>query len=225
MKIAALVAARGGSERVVGKNTRAFAGSSLLEIKLAQLVRLGPLDEIAVSSDDNTILEIATSYGCTALRRPAHLASSAAPMSDVYRYMAEEINTDVVVYANCTSPLVRDATIEAIVESFLRLDAHHDSINTASPIREFLLLDGLPLNYDPNNQPRSQDLPDIKALNFAVNVLHRDTMMERRNVLGSSPMIHVLDEIEGVDIDTPVDFDLAEFLYMSNGGESYLRAT
>lgn len=223
MKVTALVAARGGSERVLGKNTRAFAGSTLLNIKLAQLVRLSGIDQIVVSSDDDKILEIATSYNCLGLRRPAHLASSVAPMSDVFKYMAEVIDTDVVVYANCTSPLVRDSTVESLIEAFLGLSPDHDSINTASPVREFLLLEGKPLNYDAAVQPRSQELPPIVSLNFAINILKRETMINRRNVLGRAPSIHLLNEVEGVDIDTPVDFAIAEFLYRANGGEAYLR--
>ena len=144
-------------------------------------------------------------------------------MSDVYRYMADEIDADVIVYANCTSPLVRDETVEALIGSFLNLDPDHDSINTASVVREFLLLDGAPINYDPQDQPRSQDLPNIAALNFAVNVIRRETMIARSNVLGNAPCIHVLDQVEGMDIDTQIDFDVAEFLYDSRGGEDYLR--
>jgi len=223
VKVAALVAARGGSERVAGKNTRAFADSTLLEIKLAQLLRLGSINEVVVSSDDDRILEIADGRGCTVRRRPPHLASSTAPMSDVYRYMADGIDADVIAYANCTSPLVRDATVEAIIESFLKIGPGHDSVNTATVIREFLLHDGVPINYDPQHQPRSQDLPNITALNFAVSVLRRETMISQRNVLGGSPLIYVLDQVEGTDIDTQVDFDLAEFLYQSKGGEAYLR--
>ena len=223
MKIVALVAARGGSERVPGKNIRPFADSTLLDMKLAQLIRLRGIDDVVVSSEDDSILMIAHKHGCGALPRPEALASSAAPMSEVYRYMANELETDVVLYANCTSPLIRDATIEGIVDSFLNLDSGHDSINTTSLVQEFLLLDGKPINYDPSNQPRSQDLPRINALNFAINILSRTTMIERGNILGNSPCPHLLDEVEGVDIDTPVDFAVAEFLYESNGGEAYLR--
>jgi len=47
MKIKALVAVRSGSVRVVNKNLRPFAGSSLLAIKLQQLKRLGNLSGFA----------------------------------------------------------------------------------------------------------------------------------------------------------------------------------
>ena len=63
------------------------------------------------------------------------------------------------------------------------------------------------------NQPRSQDLPDIAALNFAVNILYRDTMIECKNVVGIKPKIFLIDEVEATDIDNPLDFEFAEFVY------------
>ena len=58
MKIKALVAVRSGSMRVKNKNIRPFAGSTLLEVKLAQLKRIDSLDGIIVNSNDPTMLNI-----------------------------------------------------------------------------------------------------------------------------------------------------------------------
>ena len=48
-----------------------------------------------------------------------------------------------------------------------------DSLNSAHLVKEFLFKDNLPINYDLRHQPRSQDLPDIAALNFAINIISR----------------------------------------------------
>lgn len=224
MMIKALVAARGGSQRVTAKNTRPFADSTLLDIKLRQLTRLEGLDGVVLSSEDENILSFANKYGVTGSRRPADLASSDAQMSDAYAYMAADIDADAIVYANCTSPLVKDATVESLIRQYRSLNLEeHDSLNTANAVREFLWLDGQPMNYDPQAQPRSQDLPLIGALNFAVNIIARDTMRTSRNVVGMRPRLHFLDDVEGLDIDTPNDFAIAEHLFWSKGGERYLR--
>lgn len=73
--------------------------------------------------------------------------------------------------------------------------------------------DNLPINYDLRHQPRSQDLPDIMALNFAVNVLSREKMIECKNVVGVNPYLFAIDQIEATDIDNPIDFFIAENLY------------
>ena len=73
--------------------------------------------------------------------------------------------------------------------------------------------DNLPINYDLRFQPRSQDLPDIYALNFAVNVISKQKMIDCKNVVGVKPYIFSIDQVEATDIDNQIDFDFAEFVY------------
>lgn len=51
------------------------------------------------------------------------------------------------------------------------------------------------------------------ALNFAINILSRETMIECMNVVGNRPYIYEIEETEATDIDNQVDFDFAEFMY------------
>ena len=213
MKVKALVAVRSGSQRVVNKNIRPFAGSSLLEIKLQQLKRIPNLDGVVVNSNDEEMLKIARGLGCEAVKREEYYASNQVSMSDVYRNMAENFDGDVVAYINVTNPLLRDETITNAIEEYKKLEEKHDSLNSAHLIKEFLFKDNLPINYDLRNQPRSQDLPDIAALNFAVSIISRENMIECKNVVGYRPNIYLIDEVEATDIDNQIDFDFAEFMY------------
>lgn len=213
MKIKALVAVRSGSTRVENKNIRPFAGSSLLELKLRQLKRISILDGIVVNSNDDKMLAIAANLGCETVKRDAYYASNSVSMSDVYRNMAENVDADVIAYTNVTNPLLKDETIYRAIEEYCSFRGRYDSLNSAHLVKEFLFKDNLPLNYDLRNQPRSQDLPDIAALNFAINVLERKTMIECRNVVGVRPYVFLIDETEATDIDNQIDFDFAEFIY------------
>lgn len=213
MKISALIAARSGSVRVQNKNIRPFASSTLLEVKIEQLKRISNIDEIVVNSNDKQILNIAERLGAIPIERDSYYASNTVSMSDVYRNMAENIECDVIVYANCTNPLITDQTIYDIIEFYRKHSTQYDSINSAHLIKEFLFKDNLPINYDLRHQPRSQDLPDISALNFAVNVLSRYTMIDCKNVVGKKPFLYNIDQIEATDIDNPIDFFIAEQIY------------
>lgn len=213
MRIKALVAVRSGSVRVKNKNLRPFAGSSLLELKLKQLKRIDVFDDVVVNSNDDTMLDIARTYGCEAVKRDEVYASNYVSMSDVYRNMAMNIDTDIIAYINVTNPLLLDDTIYKAVQVFYDNMARYDSLNSAHLIKEFLFRDNLPINYDLRNQPRSQDLPDIAALNFAISILEKNTMIENKNVVGIKPNIFIIDEVEAVDIDNDIDFEFAEFMY------------
>ena len=213
MSIKALVAVRSGSTRVLNKNIRTFAGSSLLEIKLQQLKRIKELDGIVVNSNDEQMLSVARGLGCETVLRDPYYASNDVSMSDVYKNMAENTDSDIIAYIIVTNPLLLDETISKAIARYYEGRKKYDSLNSAHLVKEFLFKDNLPVNYDLRHQPRSQDLPDIAALNFAVSILERQTMIECKNVVGYRPDIYVIDEVEATDIDNQIDFDFAEFVY------------
>ena len=227
MTIKALVAVRSGSMRVKNKNLRPFAGSSLLEVKLQQLLRIPNLDGVVVNSDDAQMLQIARDMGCEAVKRDPYYASNRVSMSEVYACMAAQMEADVIAYINVTNPLLGDETIIEAIEKYRELAAEgtYDSLNSAHLVKEFLFFENQPINYDLKHQPRSQDLPDIAALNFAVNIISREKMISGKNVVGQRPYIYLIDEVEGTDIDNPIDFDFAEFVYrrQREGNAGYSR--
>lgn len=213
MSIKALIAVRSGSQRVKNKNIRPFAGSTLLELKISQLQRISKLDGIVVNSNDDDMLKVASNMGCETVKRDEYYASNVVSMSDVYKNMAENIDADTIAYINVTNPLLEDETISKAIEMYNKQRGVYDSLNSAHLIKEFLFRDNLPINYDLRHQPRSQDLPDIMALNFAVNILERNTMIENKNVVGMKPYLLCINELEATDIDNEIDFDFAEYIY------------
>ncbi len=218
MKIKALIAVRSDSQRVINKNIRPFAHSSLLEIKIQQLLKIKELDGIVVNSNDKNMLAIAKKYGCEIVERDSYFATNFVCMSEVYENMANNIDSDIVVYTNCTNPLIKTETIVQCIDFYKENDSC-DSVNTASSVNDFLFLDNTPINYKLTEQPRSQDLPPIMALNFAVNVISKENMLKYKNIVGLSPYLYLIDEVEGLDIDTPLDFEIAEYLYEHHGND------
>jgi CMP-N-acetylneuraminic acid synthetase len=211
--IKALVPVRSGSVRVENKNLRPFCGSSLLEIRVSQLMRLSFLDGVVVSSNDDEMLEIASRLGAETHKRNPYFASNTVSMSEVYENMASSIDSDDVMYALVTTPMVSDESFEKAFKLYSELPPEYDSISTVADVKEFLIKDGKPYNYDGNNIPRSQDLPDITKLTFCISMLPRTTMIEKRSCLGKSPYFFNLPQKESIDIDTPFDFKMAELLY------------
>ena len=74
-------------------------------------------------------------------------------------------------------------------------------------------LDGKPVNYDPLNAPNSQNLPNIVALNFGATVISRENLIKNHNIIGKCPYFVETTDIEAIDIDTPLDFYIAEQIY------------
>tara|TARA_R110000796_G_scaffold250094_2_gene378628 strand:- start:647 stop:1309 length:663 start_codon:yes stop_codon:yes gene_type:complete len=211
----ALIPVRKGSERVKDKNIIPFCNQkSLLEIKIETLKKVKQIDEICVSTNCNKMKSVASKLGATVIDRDDHYCSSSVPMNDVYEYLAKNIDCNIVLYTNVTNPLVRSKTYETCIEKFFdSLTIGYDSLTTTCLVKENLWLDGKPINYDPSTHPRSQDLPDIHALNFAISIISRLDMELNRNIIGKRFFPFKLDKIEGLDIDDNDDFVLAQNLY------------
>jgi len=116
--IKALIPVRSGSERVRNKNLRSFAGTTLLECKIRQLMRIPELDGVVVNSNSGEMLDIARGCGAETVKREEYFASSTVPINEVYRDIAKHFTADVMVYANCTNPLICDSSISSAIEAY-----------------------------------------------------------------------------------------------------------
>lgn len=213
MKVTAVIPIRQGSQRVKEKNLRPFAGSDLLSIKIETLKQAVGIDEIIVNTDSEEAIELAISKGVSFHRREAYYASSECSGSDFFEHLGKVTDTDIFAYCPVTSPFVKTETIEKAIELF-KIDRNHDCLSTVSLVKEFLWLDGKAINYDPQNAPNSQNLPNIEALNFGFTLIGREELIKNKNIIGKKPMFVQTSDIEAIDIDTPLDFFIAEQIYI-----------
>jgi CMP-N,N'-diacetyllegionaminic acid synthase len=207
-KITAVVAVRKGSQRIPNKNIKPFGDSNLLEMKLNILKKVPNIDEIIVNSDCNNMLAIGKQYGCLTHKREDYYASSIVNNSDFHEHIAKVTETDFIFLTPTCSPFISVNSHKTAIEYFL--NSNYDSLTSIDVIKNHLWLNGKPLNYDLNNIPNSQDLPDVKRLNYGISIIARESMLKNRSLIGNSPDFYELDHFESVDVDTPFDFFIAE---------------
>lgn len=210
-KMTAVVAVRAGSQRVKNKNFRPFADTNLLELKLKILLKVKNLDEIIVNSDSDIMLEIANKYNVKTQKRDEFFASSNATNSDFHKHIAEVTNSDFIFLAPVCSPFIGVKRHQEAINNFMMSEV--DSLTSCELVKGHLWLDGKPINYSLDNVPNSQDLPEIKKLNYGISIIKRQTMIERKGLVGFKPEFVVLNEIESTDIDEMETFNTAEILY------------
>lgn len=212
-KVTAVIPIRKGSERVVGKNLRPFAGTNLLSIKIRNLLEVKNIDNIIVNTDSEKAIIIAKKNGVDYHQREPYYASSQCSGSDFFEHIGKVTDTDIFAYCPVTSPFVKSSTMEKMINIFID-DSNHDCISTVTSIKEFLWLDGSAINYSPNNAPNSQNLPNIEALNFGFTLIYRDNLIKNKNIIGKKPLFVQTSDVESIDIDTPLDFFIAEQVYI-----------
>ena len=214
MIIKAVIPIRKGSQRVQNKNLRPFADTTLLENKIKVLKKAGFFDDIIVNTDSEEAIAMAEANGVSWHRREPYYASSACSGSEFFQHLGIVTDCDVFCYCPVTSPFVSVETMMKCKEMYEeKMQEGCDCVSTVSDVKEFLWLDGKPVNYDKENAPNSQNLPDVKALNFGFTMVKRESLIKNRNIIGDNPLFVTTSGMESVDIDTPLDFYIAEQIY------------
>jgi CMP-N-acetylneuraminic acid synthetase len=213
--VTAILPVRSGSTRCLQKNNRPFGDTNLLEFKISILKKVRNISQIIVSSSDEEYLKIARRAGVSIHERDPLYSTSDTTGSDLYRCLAKAVPSEYMMYVTCVSPFVVPTTMEHAIDLFFdHLDnGTYDSVISCQTIKEFLWLDGKALNYNPKQTPPSQLLPDIKSLTFGFNIIKTNFVEKTKSIVGERPYFYELSQFEGIDIDTPFDFTVAEMLY------------
>ena len=212
-EIVALVPVKASSERVKNKNTRPFDDTNLFELKLRQLKSVKGFSNIVVSSEDERLLSIAADKGFDVHRRDPKYSTSTVPMSEVYSYIASEIKGEHIAWVNVTNPLAESKVYVDAIQIYEDMDPKFDCLLSAYEVKEYLFHNGSPVNFKPNPWPRSQDLEDVCAISFVINILKRQDMIKWGSCVGSNPYFYLLDPVISTDVDFQWNFDFCEMMY------------
>lgn len=70
-----------------------------------------------------------------------------------------------------------------------------------------------PFNYELDNIPRTQDLPEIYQETSGFYVYRSEVMNKYGRRIGDTPYMVEVSEIESMDIDEKEDFEIADAIY------------
>lgn len=214
MSVIALVPMKGHSERVPGKNLRHIAGRPLFQWVTHALTQADLVDEVLVDTDSDEI-EAAVRDDfpqVTIHRRPDHLIGDLVPMHDIVAHVAGIFDHDHLLQTHVTNPLLTSSTIDRAVTEFLD-EGDHDSLMSVTPWHtRFYFRDGRPVNHDPAELLRTQDLPPLLEENSNLYLAPTQQIMETGLRIGKHPLLFEMAAAEAVDIDDELDFRIADFL-------------
>lgn len=215
--IVALVPMRHNSERVIGKNYRDFGGKPLYAHILGTLTDCPDITQIVVDTDSPDILNgVAAQFPhVTLLERPDHLRDGTTPMNDVLLHDISQVKGDFYLQTHSTNPLLKPETVRNAIQLFLDNYPVYDSLFGVTRWQTRLWDQlALPVNHNPAILLRTQDLPPIYEENSNIYIFTEETLKRKHNRIGDRPLLFEIPRLEAMDIDEPLDFEVAEFLYM-----------
>lgn len=221
----AIIPARGGSKRIPRKNIKDFCGKPMLAYPIQAALQSGVVDKVVVSTDDAEIADIALRYGAEVpfLRQP-QLADDYTGTTAVIRDAITQLQQlgwqlDYCACLYATTPLLNGSLIEQLLEQLISGKA--DFVFTAArfsfPIQRALVRTktGGVAPFDPVSiGKRSQDLMstyhDAGQLYWATATTW---LAPEKSVFGANSQLFELPSYLVQDIDTPDDWQRAEYLY------------
>src|SRR5262245_26226674 len=220
-KILALITARSGSKGLPGKNIRPLGGKPLVTWTVEQAKAANGIDRIVISSDDPEIIRIAVAAGCEApFVRPAELARDDTPSAAVVLHALDALADpfDLLMLLQPTSPLRLASDIDACLDACLASGASSCITVTEaehSPFWMFRLDQAnrlVRLLDEGRDTVRRQDLPKAYLANGAVFVARVDWFRDHQAFVDDDTIGVVMPTERSIDIDTELDFRLAEML-------------
>lgn len=227
--VLAIILARGGSKELPRKNIRKLAGKPLIAYSIGQALESRYIGRVVVSTEDREIARVAARYQAEVIRRPDELALDDTSSVDALRHTldylkeAEGYSPDLVVLLQPTSPLRKVEDIDGAIDRLLEVgcDSVVSVCEVEHPAHWMYTLEGerlKPIVGGGRKVGRRQDAPKVYRLNGAVYVTHRDVVMRQGKVMGDDTRAYIMPQERSVDIDTELDFKLAELLMRERDG-------
>lgn len=229
-EVLAIIPARGGSKGIPRKNIRTFAGHPLIAFSIAAALQAKTVTRVIVSTDDQGIAEISRRYGAeTPFLRPAELAGDGITDLPVFQHALtwfeekEHYRPDVVLHLHATTPvrplgcldqavrLLSDRVQAECVRSVVEAGQNPHKMWRIDPVTgqlvPLLTVSGV---AEPYNAPR-QSLPPVYWQTGHVNAI-RPATIRSGSMTGKVILPIIIPLLYLVDIDTPADWEHAEWL-------------
>lgn len=223
-RILSLIPARGGSKGVSRKNIRPLYGKPLIAWTIEQTKKSRYIDKVIVSTDDEEIIKVSKRYGAEVpFKRPRKLATDKAKaiglILHAINFMEKEGDIfDIVVLLQPTSPLRATEDIDAAIELLFKKRAKA-IISICEMKHPPQWANTLPSNgcmkgfmKQKNRNKTRQELDTFYRINGAIFLGYGDYIRQQIGFSGDKTFAYIMPKERSVDIDTEVDFKLAEIL-------------
>lgn len=217
----AIIPAREGSKRLKNKNIKTFKNKPLIYWSIKSAKDSKYINKILVTSNSQKIISISKNLKIDfAIKRPAYLSGSKADTWDVVKHSINELKKkkilfDYIILLQPTSPLRTGRDIDECFEKLRTNSNGIISINKSpKPLNWFA-----ELNRKKNfasfkkglTQYKKKPINNTYVINGAIYIFKIRALF-KKNFFFKSIQTHIMKYEKSIDIDTQIEFDIAEFI-------------
>lgn len=218
-----IIPARAGSKGIPNKNKKLLNGKPLISYSIECALAVSNPMDICISTNDDDVIKIATQYGIDVpFKRPEELSTDSASAFDVLKhavsfYQNKGKSIDAIVLLQPTSPLRKDSHLKEALSLYKTDIDMVVSVNIASTKLVFSENDlGFLERESTVFYEKRQDAKDKYNYNGAIYIINTNSLMHKNISEFNKIVKYQMDDISSMDIDTPLDWKIVEYLLTQN---------
>lgn len=222
MKALVVIPARGGSKGVPRKNIKLLNEKPLIQYTLETAREIFDDSQICVSTDDGEIKSVVENLGLSIpFLRPGHLACDIASTQDVLLHTVEFYENngyfpDTLILLQITSPF---RTAKHLTDALALYDSTCEMVVSVKQTKAnpyYVLREeneqGWLVKSKEGKFVRRQDCPKVFEINGAIYIFNVEALKSKLIQDFVKVRKYEMDEISSHDIDTVLDWEIAEVL-------------
>lgn len=215
-KLVALLPMKAHSERVPNKNFRHLGNKPLFRWMLDTLLSIDEIDQIVINTDAENELNASGFEQDERIllrtRRP-ELCGDLVSMNRILGDDIAAVPADLYLMTHTTNPFLSAESIGKALTEFKQAKRERDIDSLFSVTRfqtRFYRSDGTPINHDPANLIRTQDLEPWFEENSNLYLFTSQSFNRTGARIGERPLLFESPKRESIDIDDWDDWRIAE---------------
>ena len=220
----ALLPMKANSERIKNKNLKSLCGQPLFFYIADTLRKINTIKKLVINTDSEEISNIAKERYSNWVQihiRPINLRGDEVSMNKIINYDVNKLGlNNIYLQTHSTNPLLREETLNSAIKKFSKyfLNNENSSLFSANLLKSRLYDDKLlPINHDPSNLMRTQDLKSIFEENSCFYIFYGATFVKNYHRISKNPYVFPMarNSVESIDIDDKEDWLLAQQIISS----------
>ena len=222
MSCIALIPARGGSKGIPRKNIKPFNAKPLIYWSIKIALESNKVDRVIVSTEDEEIADIARSFSAEVpfMRPKKYAMDNSSGLEPIIHALETIPNIDDLLLLQPTSPLRRLEDIDGIFDQ-------RSKFNTDSAVSLTLAKKPCDIFFQLGNNMKiisTKDTLSFKPrqeyrkrfyLNGSLYLSTKESILKNKSLVTTDTVGYIMPEEYSIDIDTPFDWMIAEFLMES----------